>query len=180
MKKTFFSLSCATLLFFLGSCNNQVTDNAPIAPDALAANIDSTVKPQDDFFLFANGKWFKNHPIPDSEQQNGLWQLIGDTINAQIHNLCETSAKLTNAETGSAKQKIGDFFYSAMDSVTPNKNGISDFKSDLDKIDNIKDLKGLAEGAYIQSVSGSPFGFGIGQDDKISSKNAIEVRPRRV
>jgi putative endopeptidase len=175
MKKYIAPLSFVALCI-LSSCN-QSDKNTSNGPDPLAANIDSTVKPQDNFFLFANGKWFKNHPIPNSEQQNGLWQLIGDTINAQIRNLCETSAKLTNAEPGSAKQKIGDFFYTAMDSVTLNKNGISDLKPDLDKIDNIKDLKGLAEEvAYIETVSGSPcFEFGIGQDGKISSKNSIEV-----
>jgi putative endopeptidase len=61
--------------------------------------------------------------------------------------------------------------------VTLNKNGINDIKEDLNKIDNIKDKKELAaEAAYIQIVSGSPFfGFGIGQDDKISSKNTIQI-----
>jgi putative endopeptidase len=177
MKKNLAPLSFAAILFLFGSCNNQSNNVATSEPDALVANIDSTVKPSDDFFHFANGKWFKNHPIPNSEQQNGLWQLIGDTINAQIRNLCETSAKLTNAEPGSAKQKIGDFFYTAMDSVTLNKNGIADIKPDLDNIDRIKDLKGIAEeAAYIQTVSGSPlFDFGVGQDDKISNKNAVRI-----
>ncbi len=177
MKKLAAPISLLVAISMLLSCNNPSGKNMNTGPDALVANIDSTVKPQDDFFRFANGRWFKNHPIPNSEQQNGLWQMIGDTINAQILNLCETSSKLTNAEPGSAKQKIGDFFYTAMDSVTLNKKGISDIKADLDKIDNIKDINGvIAEGAYIQTVSGSPFfEFGVGQDDKISSKNAVQI-----
>ncbi|HTB30493.1 MAG TPA: M13 family metallopeptidase [Bacteroidia bacterium] len=176
MKKQIAPLSFIVLLGLLTSCNNQ-PKNVATETDSLVSNIDSTVKPQDNFFLFANGKWFKSHPIPNSEQQNGLWQIIGDTINAQIRNLCESSAKLTNAEPGSAKQKIGDFFYSAMDSITLNKNGINDVKPELDKIDGIKDIKGLIqEGAYIQSVSGSPFfDFGVGQDDKMSSKNVVRI-----
>ncbi len=177
MKKLFASASFIASVTLLVSCNNQPKTVAVSEPDALASHIDSTVKPSDNFFLFCNGKWFKNNPIPASEQQNGMWEMIQDTINAQIRNLCETSAKLTNAEPGSAKQKIGDFFYAAMDSVTLNKKGISDIKEDLDKIDQIKDLKGLVqEGAYIQMVSGSPFfDFGVGQDDKISSKNAVQI-----
>ncbi len=145
--------------------------------DPLAANIDSTVKVSDDFFLYANGRWFKNNPIPNSEQQNGLWQLIQDTINAQILNLCQTSAKLKNPEVGSAKQKIGDFYSTAMDSAALNKKGISDLKADLDRIDKISDIKELIkEAAYIQIVSGAPlFDFGVGQDDKISSKNVVRI-----
>ena len=60
---------------------------------------------------FCNNKWFKANPIPASEQSNGLWQMIGDTINAQIRKICESSSALKDAEKGSNKQKIGDFFY---------------------------------------------------------------------
>ncbi len=182
MKKYSLPLFAAALPILFYSCNTS-NNTAPAGPDALAANIDSTVKPQDDFFQYANGKWFKNNPIPASEVQNGLWDMIGDTINAQIRNVCESSAKLTNAEAGSAKQKIGDFFFTAMDTVTLNKNGTSAIKSELGKIDNIKDIKGIVlEGAYIESVSniesisGLPFfEFYVAQDDKISSKNAVRI-----
>lgn len=146
-------------------------------PDELVAHIDSTIKAGSDFFLYANGKWFKENPIPPSEQSNGLWQLIQDTINAQIRNICESSAALTTAERGSHKQKIGDFFFTGMDSVTLNMKGISDLKNDFDMIDAIKDTKGVVNAAsYVHIVSGSPlFGFGVGQDDRISSKNAIFI-----
>ncbi|HYQ86106.1 MAG TPA: M13 family metallopeptidase [Bacteroidota bacterium] len=145
--------------------------------DPLASHIDPSVRPGEDFFLYANGNWFKANPIPASEQSNGLWQLIQDTINAQVRTLCESSSRLMNAEKGSDKQKIGDFFLTGMDSVALNKNGIQGMKKDLDRIDGIKDVKGVVEAAsYIHRVSGSPlFRFGVGQDDKISSKNAIFV-----
>jgi len=145
--------------------------------DALASHIDSTVQAKDDFFLFANGKWFKENPIPSTEAYNGLWQMIQDTINAQIRNVCESSAALTNAEKGSNKQKIGDFFFTGMDSVSLNKKGITDLKNDLGMIDKIQIMDGVVKAAaYIHSVSGSPlFGFGVGQDDRISSKNAVFI-----
>ena len=79
--------------------------------DALVSHIDSTVKAGDDFFLYANGKWFRQNPIPGSEQSNGIWQLIQDTINAQIRHVCESSAAMKDALKGSNKQKIGDLFF---------------------------------------------------------------------
>ncbi len=174
MKKNIFYSLLFALIILLVSCSSDKTKNES-QPDALVSHIDSTVKPNDDFFTYANGKWFKQNPIPANEQQNGLWKIIQDTINAQIRNVCETSAALTNPEKGSNKQKIGDFFFTGMDSVELNKKGITDLKSDLDMIDGIKDINGVIKAAsYIHSISGSPlFSFYIGQDDKISSKNTV-------
>ncbi len=178
MNRIHLTFSIIATVALIISCQKNETRK----PDALVAHIDSTVKPGDDFFLFANGKWFKENPIPASEQSNGLWQLIQDTINAQIRNVCESSAALTNAEKGSNKQKIGDFFFSGMDSVSLNQKGIADLRADLDMIDGIKDLKGIAKAAsYIHTISGSPlFSFGVGQDDRISSKNAYLHLARRI
>jgi len=171
MKKLLLPFSIIAVMMLLVSCQK----NEMRKPDALVAHIDSTVRPGDDFFLYANGKWFKENPIPASEQSNGLWQVIQDTINAQVRTICESSAALMNAQKGSNKQKIGDFFFSGMDSVTLNKSGIADLKNDFDMIDGLKDVKGVVKAAaYIHTVSGSPLlSFGVGQDDRISSKNAV-------
>lgn len=43
--------------------------------DPLVTNRDTLVNPSDDFFNYANGCWFKKHPIPSSEIAR-LHQLI--------------------------------------------------------------------------------------------------------
>jgi putative endopeptidase len=171
---TYASLLAIVALIACYSCNNK---KKQAGPDALVTHIDSTVKAGDDFFAFANGKWFKQNPIPASEAMNGLWQLIQDTINAQVRKVCESSAALKDATKGSNKQKIGDFFYTGMDSVTINKNGLSDLKEDFAKIDAIKNINDLVQvAAYIHTVSAAPlFDLWVQQDDKISSKYAVEV-----
>jgi putative endopeptidase len=173
MNKYFGPLFFVLVLF----CSSFSFCQSPTPTDPLIAHIDTTIKPGDDFFLFANGKWFKENPIPSSEASNGLWQIIQDTINEQIRSVCESSAKLTNAEQGSNKQKIGDFFRTGMDSVSLNMHGIADLKRDLEKIDSIKNLADIAgAAAYLHVVAGAPlFRFGVGQDDRISSKNAVFI-----
>jgi putative endopeptidase len=174
--KNFLLLSAAAfLLTAIFSCNRSGDSNNKF--DALVTHIDSSVKPGDDFFLFANGTWFKNHPIPPSEQSNGLWQLIRDTINAQVLNICESSAKTTDSPKGSNKQKIGDFYYSGMDTVAINTKGITELKEHLDRIDAITDMKGFAkEAAWVHTVASAPmFNLYIGQDDRISSKYAVMI-----
>ena len=177
MKERLFPIPLLAMTALIASGAFGQHQREPRAIDPLVAHIDSSARPGDDFFLFANGKWFNEHPIPPSEQSNGLWQLIQDTINAQVRNICESAAALTDAATGSNKQKIGDFFSTGMDSTTLNERGLADLKSDLSMIDGIEDLAGIVKAAaYIHAVSGSPlFTFGVGQDDKMSSKNAIFV-----
>jgi len=176
MKKMHFNfLVCG--LVVLAAATSCKQRSAATTTDPLAAHIDTTTKASDDFFEYANGKWFKQNPIPASEQSNGIFQLIQDTVNAQIRKICESSAAIKNAEKGSNKQKIGDFFFSGMDSTTLNKKGISDLKNDLNAIDQIKDLNGIIrEAAYIHTVSASPlFGLYIAQDDKNSSKYQVYI-----
>jgi putative endopeptidase len=145
--------------------------------DALTAHIDSTTKAGTDFFQFANGKWFKQNPIPASEQSNGIFQLIQDTINAQVRKICESSAANQKEEKGSNKQKIGDLFFSGMDSTLLNKKAITDLKSDFETIDKINDLNGIIkEAAYIHTVSSAPlFNLYIAQDDRNSGKYQVYI-----
>ncbi len=165
------------VLATIAGCSTSDSARQPAGPDPLASHIDSTVKPGDDFFLFANGKWFREHPIPASEQSNGLWQLIQDTINAQVLDICVSAAAMNNAEPGSNKQKIGDFYHSGMDSVALNRDGLQPLRADFERIDAIRDVMGVAaEAAYLHQVSASPlFGFYVGQDDRISSKYAVFI-----
>jgi putative endopeptidase len=160
--------------FALASCNQNKKNDAP---DALASHIDSTVKAGDDFFEFANGKWFKENPIPASEQSNGIWQIIQDTINAQVQKICVSSAAIKDAEKGSNKQKIGDFYSSGMDSVSLNKQGIGDLENYMDSIDAVKDINGIVRMASkIHCISSAPlFNFYVAQDDKNSSKYAVFI-----
>ena len=71
--------------------------------------------------MYANNGWFKKNPIPASEKSNGIFQTINDTINEAIRKICESSAADTKAEKGSNKQKIGDLYYSGMDTTSIEK-----------------------------------------------------------
>ena len=50
------------LLLLTAACQHPTP---AIKPDFLTANIDSSVSPRDNFFLFANGGWIRRTPIPD-------------------------------------------------------------------------------------------------------------------
>ncbi len=160
-------------VLMMNACNNKGKDNVS-SKDAMTANIDTSFSPGKDFFSYANNGWFKNHPIPASETSNGLWRMILDTLNDDIRKICESSA-VANAEKGSNKQKIGDFFFSGMDTMAIEKAGISPLSDELKSIDAIKDINSLMSvAAHQHSIGCGPmYNFYINADDKISAKNAI-------
>ena len=82
-------LTISLLSAFLAvSCSQKEVQHE----DPLITNRDTTIVPGDDFFRYANGGWFKKHPIPSSESSNGIFRTIGDTINAQIKDICEKAS----------------------------------------------------------------------------------------
>jgi putative endopeptidase len=143
--------------------------------DPLVTNRDTTVSPTADFFMYANGGWFKKNPIPASEKSNGIFRTIGDTINNQIKQICEKSAADTNSEQGSNKQKIGDFYASGMDSIAIEKAALNPLKSEIAQIESITSIASLTTAmAHLQTIGVSPaFSFYLGQDDKQSTKYAL-------
>ena len=80
------------LVLALFSCQSQQKGKS-VASDALVSHIDTSAVAGDDFFQYANGKWFAEHPISASEQSSGIWQIIQDTINSQVLKICTVSAK---------------------------------------------------------------------------------------
>ena len=168
--KSILSIVAVTAIL-ISSCNKKDIQ----FEDPIVSNRDTTINPGDDFFMYANGGWFKRNPIPASERSNGIFRTIGDTINSQIKQICEKSAAKTDAVKGSNEQKIGDFYASGMDTITIEKLGLSPLKQDLDKIKAIKDVSSLlAAIGYLHTIGANPaFSIYVSQDDKNSAKYAV-------
>ena len=164
------TISMLSALFVISCSKKEIQYEDP-----LITNRDTTVVPGDDFFHYANGSWFKKHPIPSSESSNGIFRTIGDTINAQIKDICEKSAENKAAVKGSNEQKIGDFYASGMDTLSIEKSGLKPLSSEFSRIEAVKDIPTLMNTiAYLHTIGAGPaFSFYVSQDDKISSKNAL-------
>lgn len=131
------------------------------------ANIDTTVKPGDNFYLYANGTWLKNNPIPADQTRWGSFNELQENNYKALHELL-ISAENSNAAAGTKEQMVGDLFKSGMDSAAIDKAGITPIKDQLAQIDAITDPSGvLKEVAREHTVGLNPlFNFGISLDDK--------------
>lgn len=157
-----------TLLVF--ACNQPAP---PAPPDFLSAGVDTTVSPAQDFFLFADGGWIKRTPIPAEESSWGLGNLVQEEIYGRLRTINE-QADSTKAPEGSVAQKIGDFWYSGMDTVDIEKNGLSPLKDRLEAIRSMRDLAAVAAGLHVIGMD-VLFGDYVGQDDKNSGKMVFHL-----
>ncbi|RYY50272.1 MAG: M13 family peptidase [Chitinophagaceae bacterium] len=160
------------ILCLLASCQEKKQNGSK--PDVLAINVDSTVKPADDFFEFANGRWLKANPIPDEQSGWGIGNLVVEENLSRLKALSEKAAA-SNAAAGTTDQKIGDFWSTAMDSVKINADGLKPIESLLAKLDAVQNLPGLmgVVGDFKKIGSGTFFSEYVAQDDKKSDEMAF-------
>lgn len=172
MKKIFFVITTAVTI---AACNNNATTNNP-KPDILAADIDSTVKPGDDFFDYANGGWIKRNPIPADQSSWGIGNLVIEENLKRLREISEKSAA-TNAAKGSNDQKIGDFWAMAMDSSKIETDGLKPIQPLLDKLNAVTDIKSLMDiiASFKQLGSSTLFDEYVAQDAKQSDVMAYNI-----
>jgi len=158
----------------LNACKNKEQDYA--ANDPIYKNMDTAVKPGDDFFQYANGAWLKKNPIPAAYSSWGIGRVVQEELRDRLKKINEDALK-ENAAKGTTSQKIGDFYYSGMDTVDIEKQGLSPLKAELDKIDAVKDVNGLVdEFAHLSTIGvTTPIGAYVGQDAKNSSKMMLQM-----
>ena len=173
--KRFLALPTLLALLALSSCQPGSKSSAN-RPDLLQANLDTTVRPGDDFFRYASGGWLKKHPIPASESSWSIDEEVQNEVYARLRALSEEAAK-AQAAPGTSQQKIGDFWATGMDSVTIDKQGLAPLKPELDR------LAALRTPADVQAAIARLIPLGVNaligplveQDAKNSEKMALHL-----
>lgn len=128
-----------SLVILLVSCKDR---KSPSKPDVLLVNRDSSINPAQNFFLYANGGWIKNNPIPDEQSSWGIGDLVVEETLRRLRVINEDAAGKSAAK-GSPEQLIGDFWKAAMDSVGIEEAGLKMLQPYFTKIDEIRDQNSL-------------------------------------
>ena len=126
----------------VAACTQEMDQSAD-AGKALAlgietANFDTSVRPQDDFYLYANGTWLENTQIPEDKSNYGSFTALSDGAEENLRVLIEEAAADENKETGSDAQKVGDFYLSFMNEEAVEAAGTTPLVEPLAQVDRIE------------------------------------------
>ena len=146
---------------------SAVAERQPLTSGIDMTAVDTTVRPQDDFWHYVNGTWLKDTKIPADKSRLSMFGVLADEADKQLKSIIQDAAK-AGAENGSNQQKLGDLYNSFMDVETIEKLGISPLQSELDAIQALSDYEQVASemGALYKGGVSGPLGFYVYPDAK--------------
>ena len=136
-------------------------------------DMDLTVAPGQDFYMYANGGWMKKNPLKPEYARFGSFDVLREQNVKNLNDLFSGMTSL-NPKPGTTEQKIVDLYKQGLDSVRLNAEGAAPLKKYLDELYAVADKKALA--AHLGKLNlvgeGGFFGGGV-QADLMDSKTQI-------
>jgi putative endopeptidase len=106
--------------------------------------MDTSVKPGDDFFNYANGTWYKNAVIPPDRTQTGSFQDLQILSEKRMGELVATLEAKPYAQLDPEGKQLRDLYDAFTDTAQIEKRGLAPAKSDLHAIATLETLDDVA------------------------------------
>jgi putative endopeptidase len=100
------------------------------------ANLDTSVRPGENFYKYACGGWQKANPLDPQYARFGTFDQLRENSNEQVKDIITHLG--TNNPRGSLKQQVGDLYAMGMDSVRLNNEGKAPLEADLAMLNSAK------------------------------------------
>jgi len=135
------------------------------------ANIDRSVSACTDFYQFANGGWVKRNPIPAAYSRWGSFDQLQEANQSNLLTILRAAAASGNPQASADLRKLGTYYSTCMVSVGAVPARIKPIKSELDRINAIRNRAQLEAEIARLHYRGVPLllGFGAQQDFKNST-----------
>ena len=160
-----FRLALVFSLALLSGC----TDKQP-ASDLISGidklGMDNSVRPQDDFYQYANGGWLASTEIPADEVGWGSYMTLRKKSLEQSRAIVEERPRMQGMIR--PNRKIGDYYSAFLNEQQIETLGLAPVNRYLQAIDKLTDHDQVAEflGAVNPAGIDGPFNLYVGQDDK--------------
>ena len=139
-------------------------------------NLDTNVKPANDFYQYSTGGWQKLNPLPAAYSRYGSFDVLQEDNNKRINNLLSDLLK-KNFKEGTTERKLSDLYKLAMDSVRRNEDGVKPVLPLLNEIEiaqSVDELRKI-QLKYIVFGYGIPMSYGFGADEKNAGMNILSI-----
>ena len=143
--------SCLALLVACGNPSKKDNMKETTTDKGLDLTaMDTSVRPQDDFYNFVNGGWMKTAKIPADKTSWGTYYMLDEQTEQQCLSILQDLLK-KEYPNGSEGQKIQTLYKQYIDWDTRNAQGIKPIEGQLSKIEAIKTLSDLQK--YLEEAT---------------------------
>jgi len=139
----------AALMLALVGCGAEQSDEQAVNSSGTSlvsgidvAELDTSVRPGDNFFRYVNGKWIDRHEIPADKSSYGTFQILRDEAQANVRKIIESAAN-GDVAPGSDEQRVGGLYLAYLDKATRNERGVAPLMPEFAAIDAIEDTAQL-------------------------------------
>ena len=142
------------------------------------AYMDTTVRPQDDFYRFANGRWLDITTIPPDKGSWGNFDAVYENNNKVLLDVLSAAAENPDYIEGSDHRKAADFYTIGMDSLLAERWGVGVLTPVFDQIGKITNAASLQDYLVAQELEGGGafFALSIFSDFKSADRVAVYLQ----
>ena len=164
------------LLIVMALTTMTVAASAQLRSGINLNDLDTSVRPADDFYEYACGGWMKANPLPAAYSRYGSFDRLGEDNNKRINGILKELLENTYPQ-GSVEQQLSDLYKLAMDSVRREKDGVAPIMDDLKALENAKNKEQLFKVQLAMMPYGDSeiFGAYIGADEKNATENILNI-----
>lgn len=128
----------------------------------LLENMNTEIRPGDDFNAYVNGTWMDTNEIPADRASNSAGLIVHELATANVKTIIEEAADGDFA-VGSDEHKVGALYKSYMDMDARNKLGVTPLESEFAKIGALENHEQLAVYFAESNKIGIDQPFALGQ-----------------